>query len=73
MENLELKEDNLIKAIETLRVVLGTMVMKPVFRNNPTEIGGEKILVSNHQHPIVEGSDRTKVESKLMELINKLK
>lgn len=60
-----------IDAIDTLRTVLGTMVIKPVFKTDQNDISN-KILVSNFQYPIVEGEDRKLVEKKLVSLINKL-
>lgn len=57
--------------IEVLRQVLGTMVQEPVFEADQTMIG-EKHFKMYIQKPIVEGTDRDLVKSKLLELVKQL-
>lgn len=60
------------EAIDVLRTLLGTMVMLPKYKVDPNNIAGEPTIVSNNQHPIVEGKDREIVKNKMIELINML-
>lgn len=60
-----------IKAIDVLRTALGTMVIRPIFKTDPSDITN-KLLVSNFQYPIIEGEARKEAEDKLRELINSL-
>lgn len=56
-----------IKAIDVLRTALGTMVMFPIEVTNPDTF--QKEVRGSVQRPILEGEKRTKVENKLLELI----
>lgn len=59
--------------IEVLRQVLGTMVQEPIYDNNVGGIIGEKQFSGRYvQKPIVEGTDRDLVKSKLLELVKQL-
>lgn len=65
------EEGNIIKAIEVLKTVLGTMVQEPIYESNQ-QIIGEKQFKMYIQKPIIEGEDRTKIKNKLMELVHQL-
>lgn len=60
-----------IKAIDVLRTLLGTMVLKPEFKTDPNDITS-KVLISNNQHPIVEGVERKVVLDKMIDLVKSL-
>lgn len=60
-----------IQAIDALRTVLGTMVIIPMFKSDPNNIGS-KVLESAHQYPIIEGEDRVKIKNKLIELVESI-
>lgn len=60
-----------VKVIDSLKTVLGTMVMMPEYETNPEAIG-QKIFKGNQQVPIVMGDSRKVVEDKLIELIKGL-
>jgi len=60
-----------IKAIDTLKTVLGTMVIFPIETFDLENVGQKKITGSV-QRPILEGENRTKVERKLLELIDSI-
>lgn len=65
------EKENLIKSIDVLKTVLGTMVLFPIEEFDLQNVGQKKIT-GTVQRPIIEGERRTKVESKLLELIDKL-
>lgn len=60
-----------IKAIDTLKSVLGTMVLMPKYRTDTNQIGN-KIFEGNEQVPILMGKNRELVENKLIDLISRL-
>lgn len=59
-----------IKAIDTLRTALGTMVIIPNEETDPNTF--KKIVSGSVQRPILEGEDRDKVKKKLLELVDNL-
>lgn len=59
-----------IKAIDALRTVLGTMVIVPTEETDPGTF--KKVITGSVQRPIIEGEDRNKVKTKLLEIIDSL-
>lgn len=59
-----------IKAIDVLRTALGTMVVFPIESTNTETF--QKQVTGSVQRPILEGENRSKVEDKLLELIDEL-
>lgn len=60
-----------IKTIDVLKTVLGTMVIFPI-ESFDLENVGQKKITGSVQRPILEGENRTKVENKLLEIIDSL-
>lgn len=66
-----MNSEAVIKAIDVLKTVLGTMVLIPIMKTNPDTFTKE--AVGAVQRPIVEGDNRKVVEDKMLELIKSLK
>lgn len=66
-----MKQTEIIGSIETLKSVLGTMVIFPDIVSDPNNIG-QKIHRGSIQQPILLGDNRKIAEDKLVELIGKL-
>lgn len=60
-----------VKAIETLRMLLGTMVVFPIEKFDLENVG-QKRIEGSVQRPVVEGEEREKVKKKMLEIIESI-
>lgn len=67
--NHYMKEE--LQAIDTLRSLLGTMVLMPKYKSDPNAIGS-KVFEGNEQVPIIMGENRNIIEGKIMQMIKTL-
>ena len=65
------EDTSIVEKLETLRTILGTMVMMPKFESDPGAIG-KQVHAGTLQQPIVMGTNRDLIESKLIDLVKKL-
>lgn len=66
------ERDSITRSIDSLKSVLGTMVLVPTEIKDPSNIGGQVTYGAPVQRPIIEGKNREVVLNKLLELINQL-
>lgn len=60
-----------IQAIDTLKNLLGTMVIEPQYESDPNNIG-KRVNVGSVQKPILEGKNREIALAKVIELVESL-
>ena len=71
MSNKVTETKDRVLVIDSLKSLLGTMVLFPEFTSDPNNIG-QKIHKGNIQKPILEGENRRLAEDKLMSILKDL-